>query len=427
MRGLRLMCAFRRCRTGRGISLCVVALAVVGVVLALSGTAVAGPSTGFIENRGQLDERILFYTHGSRISLYFTAEAVIIDLREEVQAAADPRGRGHLVSEAKMVERDPDSIPRRGCAVWIRFEDARPDPVIEARGELVTRYNYFLGDNPDKWHTDVPAYAELVYRDLWPGVDLVYRHDAGTLEYQFLAAPGAAAGEFRYEGADRVSESETGVREIETPVGSLFDVQPTPGVSAGRYPWYSQSSGEMGGQDSRAAGGRDNPAALLWSTFIGGSQGDYVNAAVFGSDGSVLVTGSTRSPEFPSTPGAYDETHGGGADVFVAKLDPAGSTLLWSTFLGGTGDEAALNLVLDSDGNPVIVGSSHSPDFPTTAGAYDESHNGGCDAFIAKLNSSGSDLLWSTFLGGKRGRRRERHRARRIRQPGGHDLLDEVA
>ena len=94
MRGLRLMPAFRRCRAGRGISLCVVALAGVGVVLALSGTAVAAVSTGFIENRGQLDDEVLYYARGGGASIYFTAAAVVIDLREELEVASGHRGPG---------------------------------------------------------------------------------------------------------------------------------------------------------------------------------------------------------------------------------------------------------------------------------------------------------------------------------------------
>ena len=109
--------------------------------------------------------------------------------------------------------------------------------------------------------------------------------------------------------------------------------------------------------------------------------------------------GTTEFPEFPTTPGAYDESFNGVRDAFVAKVGSTDGSLLWSTFLGGTDYDYGTALVLDSEGNLAVVGTTSSPDFPTTEGTYDESHNGGRDVFVGKLSSAGSDLLWSTFLG----------------------------
>jgi hypothetical protein len=118
--------------------------------------------------------------------------------------------------------------------------------------------------------------------------------------------------------------------------------------------------------------------------------------------GNPVVMGEAGSSGFPTTPGAYDQSFDGGpnGDAFVAKLDASGTSLLWSTFLGGSDGDHPRALSLDAAGNSVVTGYTYSTDFPTTAEAYDQSHNGGADVFVARLNSSGTSLLWSTFLGG---------------------------
>jgi hypothetical protein len=138
---------------------------------------------------------------------------------------------------------------------------------------------------------------------------------------------------------------------------------------------------------------------LLWSTFLGGSEQEFGQAVCLDSSGNPIVTGNTKSSDFPTTPGAYDRSFNGYYDVFVSKLSSSGDSLLWSTFLGGGSGDSGNALCLDSLGNPVLTGHTQSPDFPVTPGAYDESFNGWGDVFVSKLASSGDSLLWSTFLG----------------------------
>src|SRR3972149_2518499 len=150
-------------------------------------------------------------------------------------------------------------------------------------------------------------------------------------------------------------------------------------------------------------------SSLLWATFLGGGTGDG-NDAIFGlaldGSGRISLGGSTYASDFPATAGAYDTTHNGAADAFVAKLSADGSSLLWATYLGGSGsaEDEPWAISLDSAGNPVVAGMTYCPDFPTTAGAYDTTYGGGfTDGFVAKLSGDGSSLLWSTFLGGGSG------------------------
>jgi len=140
--------------------------------------------------------------------------------------------------------------------------------------------------------------------------------------------------------------------------------------------------------------------ALVYSTFIGGNGNDQGLAIALDNSGNVFVSGGTESTDYPVTSGAYDESFNGSADVFVSKLNSTGTALVYSTFLGGSGDDRGDGISLDNSGNVFVTGSTNISDFPVTSGAYDESFNGDYDVFVSKLNSTGTALVYSTFLGG---------------------------
>jgi uncharacterized repeat protein (TIGR01451 family) len=157
---------------------------------------------------------------------------------------------------------------------------------------------------------------------------------------------------------------------------------------------------------------------LLYSTFLGGSKDDLAAAIAVDASGAAYVAGATRSKNFPVTPGAFQQSYGGdnsnvsgsGGDGFVTKLDPTGSSFVYSTYLGGGGEDSALSIAIDSAGEAVIAGGTGSHDFPITPGAIQSGFGGSSDiddtsgdAFVAKLNASGSGLIFSTFLGGSSG------------------------
>src|SRR5262249_23145598 len=139
---------------------------------------------------------------------------------------------------------------------------------------------------------------------------------------------------------------------------------------------------------------------LVYSTFLGGSSIDYCYGVAVDAGGAAIITGSTISSDFPTTPGAYATTKTGRYDISVSKLDASGSTLVASTFLGGSSDQGGTAVALDSDGAVVVAGYTNSIDFPTTPGAYDSDINGKSDVVVAKLDPSLSTLLHATFIGG---------------------------
>ena len=149
-------------------------------------------------------------------------------------------------------------------------------------------------------------------------------------------------------------------------------------------------------------------STLLFAAFLGGSLADvprsHGHRIALDKSGDIYVVGHTMSPDFPTTAGALDETHNGEFDLYFSILDPTGSTLLYSTFLGGSARDQRPNLALDAIGDVYIAGMTRSPEIPTTTSAFDTTHNGEIDLYIAKLRPAGNganDLLYATFLGGK--------------------------
>ncbi|MGI6482770.1 MAG: SBBP repeat-containing protein [Methanobacterium sp.] len=141
--------------------------------------------------------------------------------------------------------------------------------------------------------------------------------------------------------------------------------------------------------------------ALQYSTYLGGNRrmSSGRGVAVDG-DGNAYITGSTYSTDFPTTLGAYQNTNKGGSDAFVSKLNPSGTGLVYSTYLGGTNYDYGYGVAVDGDGNAYITGETSSTDFPTTSGAFQTSYAGDWEVFVSKLNPSGTGLVYSTYLGG---------------------------
>jgi len=349
--------------------------ALVSLLLTLSSVP-ARSLEGFVKNLGQADSRVEFSIQGPSSAIYFTRKAVVFDLR-------DPASQ---------------NLAGRGAAIRAQFQGSNPDPEIECRGRLPYYLNYFRGGDSNRWRSHVPVYQEIIYRDLWPGVDLRYWIEGGDLKYEFILAPGADADRiaFEYEGARSVRADSGGVVLIDTEAGLLVDHRPSPLGGPGGF-------SRAGHSDPGDSSSRDDMALLLWSTFLGGDYIDYAEGLALDGNDNVYVTGMTMSSDFPVSAGAYD-TVLGGIDAFVAKLNASGSALIWGSYLGSSsGDDKGEEIVLTTDTvipYPIVMGITWAADFPVTALAYDTSWNGLGDAFVTKLSPAGDHLVWSTFLGG---------------------------
>ena len=370
------------------------------IFLIASSPTVAAGSVGFIENRGQVDMTVSYYADAAWASIYFTPEAVVIDLKEDILRTERTSSPGYSQERPGMPAERFMPTTRRGCALWVRFKNENPSATIEARGELACRHHFFLGNNPEKWQPGVPAFAEIVFHDLWPGVDLTFWEEGGALHYGVATAPGANAAvvRFSYEGATALmSEDDASVR-IVTDQAVLVHVPAIPGERTGSFEMTGAASQDMARIPRTAS--RDNPAALVWSTFLGGGSSEVLYALTLDSAEAPIVVGRSMSADFPTTAGSYDQSFNGGYwDAFVAKISPSGDTVLWSTFLGGGSGDQGSAIAIDPTGDLIVTGWTASSNFPVTAGAFDVSVDS-VDVFVAKLNATGSSLLWCTFLGG---------------------------
>jgi len=301
-----------------------------------------------------------------------------------------------------------ESIPSR--VLRIKLAGANPTPQVEGLEELPGKVNYFIGNDPMKWRRNVPIYAKIKARAVYPGVDLVYYGNQRQLEYDFIVAQGAdpASIKMAIVGADKISLNGQGdlilaMKDGQVRLQKPVVYQEVEGVRreiSGSY--RLQSSGQVGFHVGRYD--RSRPLVidpvLAYSTYLGGSGSDGGNGIAVDAAGNAYVTGSTVSTDFPTTAGAFKTTVPGGEHAFVTKLNASGSALVYSTYLGGDNQEQGYGIAVDSLGQAYVTGSTRSVDFPTTAGALQTTLGYSGNAFVTKLDTSGSALLYSSYLGG---------------------------
>jgi hypothetical protein len=359
----------------------------------------------FEANQGQTDPQVKFLSRGSGYSLFLTNnQAVLLLKRPDVSKT---RQQPHTVSAT--------AEPTRAHAIAasvLRIKLVAANPATKTVGldELAGKSNYFIGNDPQKWRTNVANYARVQYREIYPGVDLVYYGNQGQLEHDFVVAPGANPKiiRMRFEGdrghklaanGDLVLSIKGGEVRLQKP--RIY--QEIGGVQrevAGRY--VPKGKRQVG--FAVAAYDTTRPLVidpvLFYSTYLGGSDYDQSNGIAVDASGDAYVTGYTSSSNFPTTTGAFQTAFGGASDAFVTELNPTGSALVYSTYLGGSGYDQGNGIAVDASGNAYVTGSTSSTNFPSSSGASQTASGGGTDAFVTKLDPTGSALGYSTYLGG---------------------------
>lgn len=349
------------------------------------------PFRGFIENQGQ------FQTDAR-----FVADFDGLWVRAEL---------GAIVVQTDVVLDDGRTSTGVVRLAFDGGESAEPAGSERVAGE----FHYLQGDDPTRWRRHVPAYRDVVYASVSPGVDVRLSQRDGGFAYALLLAPSANVEDFslRCEGVEALAVEGDGSLRMDTPLGAL--TQHTP------VAWQVTATGEaksatcnvriLGPQrigfvvpDRVAGAALVIDPGLTWATFLGGSSQDRAVHVEVLSSGDVLTVGRTTSPDFPTTAGAFDTTLGGSQDIALTCFEPTGSQLVFSTLVGGSDSELAGGLAVASDGRIALGGWTKSADYPTTASAYDTSFNGGTssssDCCVSVLSSDGTQLLCSTFLGG---------------------------
>lgn len=304
------------------------------------------------------------------------------------------------------------STENRRSAITMRLVGANSHATVEGLDRLPGISNYFIGNDSAKWRTNVPHYARVRYREIYPGIDLVYYGNGEQLEYDVVVAPGAdpQAVLMAFDGADHLSINENG--DVQMDIGRAQILQRKPRV----YQVIRGRQANVRGEYrltremhvAFSVGDHDvtqpvfiDPVLSFSFTFPGHG---FASGVVLDSSGSAYITGMAGSADFPTTPGAFQTTVD---DGFVAKLNPGGTALIYSTFLGGGGTDLLYGIAVDHGGNAYLAGFTDSNNFPTTPGSFQPAYANGptslgpSDAFVTKLNPTGTALAYSTYLGGQ--------------------------
>ncbi len=348
----------------------------------------------FIENAGQFPDGARFQVRGRDLVLWLAEDALWLAVFDQGS------------------DQSPTALARGGVNVKLTFPGANPHPRLEPFSRLATRVSYLSGSDPAGWQADVPAWSGVRYLDLYPGIDLELTGERGGLVPRVVARPGAdlSAVRLQVEGAQAVALTggalslTTAVGEATLPLLRAVGVTAQPAVRPGG-PLAFEVAAPFAAEDQApgdALAPNDDPTDLAYSTFVGGSAEDRAYSIAVDTSGAAYITGATWSPDFPVTPGAFEEGYYVGyPDAFVAKVNVCGSSLEYATFMGGRSGARGYDIAVDGSGYAYITGDTLSSNFPTTLGAFDTSYNGGGnDAFVVKLNQAGSGLVYGTFLGG---------------------------
>jgi hypothetical protein len=385
----------------------------------------------FEANRGQKDKSVKFLSRGSGYGLYLTSNEAVLALHKggcgESQLSV---GAGRVTSWSPPERLQPRNAP---CAdhtdvVRMRLAGANAGAVAPVGEEpLPGTANYFIGNDSAKWRTNVPTFAKVRYSGVYPGIDLIYYGNQRQLECDFIVAPGANPNSIRlrFAGATKLSLNSSGDLSVHARNGQIAFEKPEiwqesngrRQIIRGRFTLLANHSvGFSLGKYDRAASLVIDPV-LVYSTYLGGSAlsqggayGDNAEGVAVDGAGNAYVTGQAYSFNFPVTKGAFQPTtHAvkgqiGATNAFVTKLNPSGTELLYSTYLGGSGGDGAAGVAVDASGNGYVTGFTSSLDFPVTKGAFQTRNNAAdsyrVNAFLTKVNSAGTALVYSTYLGG---------------------------
>ncbi|MBI3818775.1 MAG: SBBP repeat-containing protein [Planctomycetes bacterium] len=308
-----------------------------------------------------------------------------------------------------------DSEVEPNCStIFLAFEGANGNVEIMGTGESKTQNNFFRGPTESGWHPGIPSFDSIRYKHLYNGVDLLIHSRNGFLEYDLELAPGADVTDviIACHGAESLQVDESGDLVIQTGAGPMKQLRPNTYEVDGngnRRPVICTFNVLRDNRFSFTLCERhfENQIiidpGIIYSTYLEGSSwDDGAGSVTTDSALNCYVAGVTGAFDFPTTVGpSFQGVH----DIFVTKLSPDGTSLVYSTFVGGGNDEWTAGISIDGTGNAIICGTTRSFDYPTTPGAFDTTYNGGPpsnyqDVVVSKLNATGTSLIYSTFLGG---------------------------
>lgn len=346
------------------------------------------PGTGkiplyFIPNKGQVNPEAVFFARTSRYTLWLTRKGMVFDSQRE-----------SLRDVSRLV-----------------FLGTEKNPELDSLEETTHRANFFRGKDKARWKTNVPTSRAVLYENLYPAIDLKVYGVESRIEYDWIVRPGGNPGAIKwaYESIKGTEIDAGGNLRIGTAFGELMHQRPVgyQEIEGKRVPVESvfrklgeNTYGIAVSEYNRAYPLIIDPVVVAFSTYFGSTSYDTPSGIAVDGSGFIYITGYTTGMDFPLE-GALQPEMNGWADCFVSKLYPDGSGIVYSTFLGGDSTESVGGIAVDAEGNAFVGGTTYSSDFPVKnpIAGYN-GLLGGCDAFVLKLSPDGSQLVYSTYLGG---------------------------
>jgi hypothetical protein len=371
----------------------------------------------FEENRGQADGSVQFISRSGGYTLFLTNNEAVMVLSRATPSASghserSPQGRG-------VVERGANIT---SAVIKMKLSGSNATPQSSGATRLPGTVNYFFGKDAKQWRTGIPAYSAVKYSDVYPGIDVVYYGNNRQLEYDFVLNPGSDAKKIalNFEGGKNVAIDGAGNLTMESGVGKLALLKPSIYQMSGTQKKAVQGSYVLRPDHSVGlqVGGYDTTKSLVidpvlvYSSYLGGSGWDAATSIALDGSGNEYIAGFTISANFPSTSSVISAAPNGTCVGYVRKLDPTLTSILYSSYFGGTngapnclGGDAINNIAVDSSGQAYATGQASSTDFPTTANAFQASMGNGAstNAFLAKLAADGQSLMYCSYLGGSGG------------------------
>ena len=382
--------------------------------VAARGYATPGNGAIFVQNRGQWPADVRFRADIPG-GFLFLKDHSLHYVFYDTKAVADHHATGQPVS---------DVVRAHGVDVQLTGSQM---PALEGIHPAETGITYLLGNDPARHVSNAPAFGEVIYHEIYPGINLRVYAFYETLKYEFTVKPGADPSPIRlnYTGADAVSLYE-GKLLVKTSVTQFSEKEPYSYVSRNGRATDVKAAWALSGTEARFVlpNGYDTSQTLtidpelVFVTYSGSRADNWGHTATYDAEGNLYSGGSAFGTGFPATTGAFQVSFAGYWDIALLKFSPDGTKLLYGTYLGGRNADLPHSLVVNSGGELVIMGTTSSPDFPTSAGAFQPRmaptapasgsfttstsilYAEGSDLFVAKLSADGRQLRASTFLGG---------------------------
>lgn len=364
----------------------------------------------FIENKGQWNNEIKFKSEVASGTFFIRTGGftVLQHNSQDLQKLQDIT-HGHLLNSTDK----SSSFTLHSHAYKVDFAGAADNFEILPDKPQPYYNNYFIGNDPTKWASNVKVYQGITLKNIYPNIDVRYYSEAGTLKYDLVVKPGGNPGKIvlKYTGADKL-EIKNNELHVKTSVGDIKELNPYTYQFSNNQRRQVSCKYVLTGNEVRFDVKNYNPnevlvidPTLIFVSFSGSTGDNWGYTATYGPDGSFYGGGINNATGYPVSPGAFQTTYGGGAgqppsDISIIRLTPNGSSRIYATYIGGSGDEQPHSLIVDGSGNLVIAGRTNSSNYPVT-GSGTIGPGGGYDIIITKLNATGTALLGSKKIGGK--------------------------